>query len=245
MWVLCFLISAGFCGYFISKSVNDYLSYEVNTKTQIKYVKKILFPIVTICDLNPYSSPFARKITEKVYNSLPLGLKSYTISKTQLYLEKMKYEKDLYGYKLDEIIVKCFFSSRMCNLINEFEFYLDYNYGACYRFNSGKNFAGRTINKKYVIRNGIWNGLSLELFIGKSSDNQNLFSQSNGFNIFITSEPLDSNSNEGINISPGTSTKIILTKYSQTKQSKPYSECIDNLISVDSYDSDCYKKTMS
>ena len=72
MWLICLLISSGYCGFFVSKSIGDFLDYDVTTKTQIKYVNKILFPIVTICDLNAFASPFPSKIAKKVFESLQL-----------------------------------------------------------------------------------------------------------------------------------------------------------------------------
>ena len=250
IWLVCLLTSSGYCGFFVSKSIGDFLDYDVTTKTQIKYVNKILFPIVSICDLNSFGPPLPSQIAQKVYNSIRETNGSYenkviyTRAKTKLYMDKMKYHKTSYGYKLDEIVIKCIFAFDNCNLTNDFEYFYDNIYGACYRFNSGVNMLDESTDRKYVSKNGIWNGLSIEFFIGNLNDNQNYLSQSNGFNIFISSEPLDSDSNEGINLSPGTSTKIILKKFTQTKQPKPYSECTNNLNSIDSFNSDCFRKTM-
>ncbi len=84
----------------------------------------------------------------------------------------------------------------------------------------------------------------LELFLQNSTNqNEDLFSSENGFNIFISNEKIDSTISEGINISPGFSTKIILNKFKIKKQPKPYSECTDNLLTPDSYDSINYKMT--
>ena len=87
MWLICLLISSGYCGFFVSKSIGDFLDYDVTTKTQIKYVNKILFPIVTICDLNAFASPFPSKIAKKVFESLQLMNNSY---EDAVYYSKIK-----------------------------------------------------------------------------------------------------------------------------------------------------------
>ena len=88
------------------------------------------------------------------------------------------------------------------------------------------------------------NGLNLELFTGSASENDYPFSVENGLIIFITNESLNSGveSIDGIKISSGLSTSINLNKYSIIKKAKPYSECTDNLITKEAYNSECYRK---
>jgi hypothetical protein len=104
---------------------------------------------------------------------------------------------------------------------------------------------GTNVEQKYSHQSGISNGLDLELYVGSAVDNDFVLTKENGFIIFINNETLDSTSFEGIKISPGTSTNIILNKYSITKQPKPYSECLDGLNSIDSYDSEYYRRYFS
>jgi hypothetical protein len=104
---------------------------------------------------------------------------------------------------------------------------------------------GEKVKQKQVTNTGLWNSFDLEIFIGRSIQNENILSKKNGFNIFITNSSTSSIYGEGINISPGTSTNIVLNKYSIIKQPFPYSECTQNLISIDSYDSECYRKLIT
>ena len=104
---------------------------------------------------------------------------------------------------------------------------------------------GEKASLKYVTNTGIFNSLQLEFFIGKASDNENFMSKENGFIIFINNQSTDSNSHEGIQISPGFTTRIALEKYSLTKVPYPYSECRADLTSENSFHSDTYKKTIS
>ena len=52
MWVICFFGSSIGCAMFISKSISDYLNYDVITNIKIDYVNKLKFPMITICNTN-------------------------------------------------------------------------------------------------------------------------------------------------------------------------------------------------
>jgi hypothetical protein len=66
----------------------------------------------------------------------------------------------------------------------------------------------------------------------------------NGLIIFIGNQSENLILSNGINISPGYSTKISLEKLTISKKPHPYSYCIANLNTVDSYDSVTYKKIL-
>ncbi len=73
IWFLCLLASTGICAWFIQKSITDYLNFEVISKTDIVYVQKIIFPIISICNLNLFStqrgSEHVLKLSNMIYNS--------------------------------------------------------------------------------------------------------------------------------------------------------------------------------
>ena len=56
MWLVFFLVSTGFCGFMIYRSLNDYLSYNVVTEVRRYPQIPATFPVVTICNLNPLIS---------------------------------------------------------------------------------------------------------------------------------------------------------------------------------------------
>ena len=45
-------------------------------------------------------------------------------------------EKKKLGYPFEDMLIDCKFEANTCSA-SEFEWYYDYNYGNCYRFNSG------------------------------------------------------------------------------------------------------------
>ena len=126
-------------------------------------------------------------------------------------------------------MISCLFSLTECDLSKDFEYYYDTYYGNCYRYNSGRNMNGEATDRKQITTNGMLNGLQLELYVGKLEENDDLFSFDNGLNLFIEYERVESQSVEGIRISPGTKTLISLSKYSMSHLPKPYSDCTADL----------------
>ena len=247
-WLIFLLGTASVCGWFISRSINDYLNYNVITKTIIKNVNKIKFPIVSICNINPFTTDYS---TTKILNltglkESPFYSAGYEIlAKISLHSGNNSINRTLLGKRLNETIINCIFLTKKCDLYSDFEPYYDINHGNCFRFNSGKTMNGTSAPFKYVFNSGQLSALYLDLFMGAAYNNENFFSIENGFSIFINDEIKDSTTTQGIRISPGTSTLIVLDKYSTKKQPKPYSDCISDLTTNDSYSSTCYKRVFS
>jgi hypothetical protein len=254
MWLIFFLASAGTCAWFIQMTISNYLSYPVTTNTDIVYQKNMIFPIISICDLNLFSTDsMSRNVSIATSINSNLKYSNSTVLEYSSYLDKSfrsrifaneyrkKVSSNTFGIRnLSEIMYSCSFSGSPCNLSQDFESYYDINYGNCFRFNSGKTSPLKSVNYP-----GLISAFNIEMFIGMTGENRDYFSFTNGFNIFINNETLDSTSREGVSISPGTFTKIIVDKYSIIKQPKPYSSCTSDLNSIDSYKSPVYKRLMS
>ena len=253
IWILLTMFSSGWCGWFMFRSISDYLSYDVITKTNIKYLPKMIFPMVTLCNLNlfatNYSSKFIRNYL-KNYSSeidenhpnfayhidINLAVRNFILNN-----KNDKESKYLFGRKLNDIIIRCEFDLLNCDLDQDFDAYFDDKFGVCFRFNSGKNMNGSDVNHKFTYNQEVTEGLRLELFIGSASENENMFSEENGFHVFISN---DTNLYDSVSISPGFSTKISIEKYSIIKMPKPFSNCVAKLDSIDSYSSLLFKKTL-
>ena len=197
MWLLCFLTSTGACGWFMYKSISEYLKYDVVSNVKIEYVNRLEFPVVSVCNFNRWEDVI-----------------------------------------LNETIISCEFNSKECSIDGDFETYLDKNYVYCFRFNS-RNVNGSKI--KYSYSKGDWNALDLEVYLGSNIIESDKVE--NGLVLFINDENLDSSYQSAIKLSPGFSYDIVLSKYKVIKQPKPYSNCVGDLINVNSYDSVTYKKT--
>ena len=247
MWILFSIASASLCALFIYRTITDYLSYEVVTKTDVKYETRLTFPIVTICNLNIFTTNYSREILSKKYDSYypHIGVLDLSLVDTVKIIKSNDSYRYLIGKRLENFITECKFSKSACDLSRDFEYYYDYNYGNCFRFNSGKDMNGSETKLKTVSKNGIGTGLLLELYAGSPGENMNMFSKENGFIIFISDYAIDSSISDGISISPGVSTKIAIKLNKHTKKPKPYSNCLENLINNNSYDSECYRRSIS
>ena len=259
VWGICFLVSAASCAFFITTTLSEYLEYDVVSKSTIKFQSKIDFPIVSICDSVPFTTEYA---TEFISKRIKFNLTSdFNFSKSQNGLKYDYYTKRYIslihariqnetvrkqlGRKLDYILITCYFNAFECNLSQDFEYYYDFLYGNCFRYNSGRNMNGETTSPKQISNTGISNGFQIELFIGRVDQNNNLFSIDNGINLFIEHERIDSQSSEGIRISPGTRNYISLSKYSMSHLPMPYSDCTADLDKLESSDNVYFRNLIS
>jgi hypothetical protein len=100
--------------------------------------------------------------------------------------------------------------------------------------------------KYSYIKGGSLNALNLELFVGSTNEEDSDYGiTDNGLIVFITDESLSSESVDGIKLSTGFSTDIILNKYTIIRTPYPYSNCVEDLTKINSYKSECYKKTFA
>ena len=180
-----------------------------------------------------------------IYNSISSYLNYDVVTNIELdYVNKLQFPvisicfngKTNIKY-LNESVISCSFNIKSCELENDFELYKDPLYN-CFRFNSGRNMIGESVKKKYAYGKGDLNSLILQLYAGNSDIND-----INGFFIYITDENADSLTENSLLISSGASSKISINKYKIVRQPQPYSNCISDLTSLNSYESECYKKT--
>ena len=245
LWFILSFICVGWCSWLMSRTVIDYLNYDVITKTEVKYETQLIFPVITICNTNIFSTEYSSRFITSLLNSSDDDFNKDFMIKylVNYYIAHNKTHSLLFGKKIDETIINCWYGLNKCDLNEDFDHYFDFNYGNCYRFNSGKNMNGEQVTQKYA--NALFGYLDVHLWIGSAENNYNMFSKENGLILFISNETVNTAVVSGIPISPGFSTKISLEKITIIKKSRPYSNCVDNLNSIDSYDSLTYKKLIS
>ncbi|CAF0707240.1 unnamed protein product [Brachionus calyciflorus] len=249
MWTLCLLVSSGYCAYCLTKSFQDYFSYETDTQMKFKRVSQIEFPTVTFCnkfaaDLN--KGNWLSELAKYGYKELKLSLSDLT-KFNEFFKEidyNFKYESlkfkdnfNLVGFDIDKMLLNCNFNFKECNSSN-FKFFLSSIFGFCYQFNADKT------NIRKVSSPGKQAGLSLELFIGYPNKDYDLY-KSYGAHLFIhNSSTIPSSEFDGISLSTGHETDIIVSKTFFQKLSKPYSDCVKDLNSTESFGSEVYKETI-
>ena len=50
VWLICLMASFSGCAWFLIKSINDYMKYDVVTTVRANYVNELTFPVIGICN---------------------------------------------------------------------------------------------------------------------------------------------------------------------------------------------------
>ena len=248
MWTFFILVSLSYCSFSIIKSINSYYSWEYVTNIDVIQEVPTEFPAITICNLNIYESEFAQQLLKQIFSNLGnISNDSYYHSVTTKYSFQFISMGDNFNDEnrrnlslpLKDFLIDCNFGLSKCSA-EEFDWYYSMQYGNCYTFNSGHNIKGQ----KQLVRNssqaGSFNGLRLELFLGKQSDVPNLVSNS-GAHVFVNNKSFTPKINEGIDISNGELSNIIISRTFINKLAKPFSDCQSNLNDPDAFDSEIYR----
>ena len=233
MWLIFFLLSAGYCSYLIALSVQNYFSYPVTTTVQIINDPSVVFPTISICNLNPFitnnstiSSKYASILdAAKIkFDQSPDLYQSATSRMLKNYTKFLPNdEKKMASKQLSDMFVFCKFNSIPCPP-NQFVWYYDFDYGNCYKFNAD------TSNLNYVGKNGMDASLRIELSAGYynysepyvfNSGIRIVIHNASNERLFIT--------DDGLDIEPGKATKIGIKRTIFQKLGQPYSDCIDDL----------------
>ena len=256
MWVILFLVSNGICFGIISSIVINYLKYDVVTKIRIADKDSLPFPSITVCNVNSFVSEqsleYAQYLLEKnklvnftdsmiidqifPYNFSKLYF-SYNIVRllatVQLKSSSSELKQKLLT-PLDNIIISCLYNAQPCDK-NDWTLFIDPQFGFCYQFNTDKEKIKRSF------QTGKYNGLMLELYVGLP-DHKDTLSISTGAHVFINDNSIKPLIGQGLSIAPGTYSNLVLGRTTNKQMPQPYSECQSNLDSIDSFDSEYYRK---
>jgi len=251
--LICVLASSGICSYLILELILYYFSFGVNTTTRTLYETPALFPKVTICNVNPfttqYSMEFIKKVNKELYpnidifnenqmNQLNFTYKSVLINviyrQAKAKMNKLnETEKRKLSHSLDDIMSDCSFNIQPCSA-NDFKWFFEPFYGNCWIFNSGLNeSSGKKAPLLFSSFPGEIYGFQIKLYVNFYKNLSIFNSYFGGLGVLIR---IDNSSyltsyigTEGIKIEPGSMTSVSLRRFFKTTLSKPYSDClIDN-----------------
>jgi hypothetical protein len=218
------------------------------------------FPTVTICNKSPLNTNDENFVKfKKIFDGLKQNfygkvkgtqnINNYMLffqqySKLQVFLLSNNTEKKKMSYSVDDMLINCQFNSIGCSK-KDFEYYYTNSYGNCYKFNSGLDWNNNKIDIKSSTNPGRQNALNFILYTGKPND-EYLFQKSDGIILFIhNSTTIPLTQLEGISLSPGYETDIVINQVEFNRLSKPYSDCIIDTSSPNSFDSNLYKSTFN
>lgn len=156
-WSACLLILLAYSSYAIVDTLFIYFSYEVFTVTKTIYETPTLFPKVTLCNKNLFTTKYA-------YEQLML-LETKSIEQLKFESNRVSSHIDVYRlqHTLNETLIDCTFNNMNC-FSYEFSKNHDRNLGMCYEFNTGRDELGRPIELKRIMRAGSLFGLKVSLY---------------------------------------------------------------------------------
>jgi hypothetical protein len=144
-WCVCLLCACSLCAYFVFVSLITFVTYEVSTKTRSYTEQTSLFPKVTFCNKNMFTTKYAYELTNASYMSYDelVYTANFKLNDT---------ERDKLTKKFGDILLECSFNYEKCNATHDFVKEYDKVLGHCYTFNSGVNpVTGENVKIKVFI----------------------------------------------------------------------------------------------
>ena len=155
MWFIAWLIGVAFTLFLIIQSLIEYFEYSVITNSRMINEKPIIFPKVTFCNHDAFSSLYALKLLYSYIPGAPVTtdlslikatVDAFILSTPNFYLEAQKKiikmnstERYNLGQTFTEFIYHPKFNNELI-VDKDFEYKFDLKLGNCYSFNSDSKY---------------------------------------------------------------------------------------------------------
>ncbi|GFO27945.1 acid-sensing ion channel 1 [Plakobranchus ocellatus] len=226
IWLLITLGMTSGLIYSVIELVINYYEYNTVTRTEVKVADNIIFPSITFCNICPYKyteNGKANPITTLMAQTT-IFRDSFAIDYSTPYYQSvlnMSSEEiqQNYSYDVSELIWFAIYEGTTLDLNDAFEV-VDTQYGRCFTFNGPKNI--KKYGVKRVSYDGRYSGLRImaQLF---QSQYLIMDDMTAGLRMYISQHPetprLDK---DGLELQPGTATKISLSPSKFTFLPPPY-----------------------
>lgn len=148
------------------------------------------------------------------------------------------------GFQLKDMLIKCYFNDAPCNS-SDWIYVYDYDFLNCYTFNSGYDKDHNKVPIKQINEAGLDKSLQLELFVGDDAT-QSQFLLNSGLRVTVHDQDITPIIiSEGLNIATGFKTNVDIERSFTKKLDSPYSDCIKNVDSPQSFNSYFYKSVFT
>ena len=242
--LVCLVMTCSLSSYLIIETCMAYFTYEVNTAVRTSFEVPTLFPKVTLCSYNQFSTGYAVEFLKEVNREHAPDvdmfdeeqLKNMTYSEMFMLFDRINTaainkmnkknfsntDRKKLGHSLEDILLSCSYNYEPCS-VADFVWTFDRQMGNCYVFNSGN---GAELRK--AAESGPDSGLMVDLYM-------NFHEKLTLFNSFTSSRAaivrLENSSYlnvhylDGIRISPGMASFVSIDRTFKFVLSKPYSNC--------------------
>ena len=146
IWLLCLACSLAICTYMIYRVIAQYLNWELVVKIEEKDVDELIFPTITLCNINPFVTPEAFVYLRDYYNTnYKVNIKNFSEFAKLVQNKTIPYETDWifyqtfdpnfnqtlkrsFGYSAEQRIRNCQINTKACKP-SDFVWYYSPIYG--------------------------------------------------------------------------------------------------------------------
>ncbi|CAF0874896.1 unnamed protein product [Brachionus calyciflorus] len=240
MWILFTVISTGLCGYMIVQSIMNYFSYETTSKIQINTETSSIFPAITICNLNFFTSKYSAKFIKNL--TLEAELDSFYFNYNQYYTfmqivstsEELISNSHKFGDSFEKLILHFQLLTIDCKNKEYWNYYYHQLYGNCYQINTKND------NLIRVRRTGWYNALNIILNISLADGLEGLYAGI-GAVVMLHNQTTSPLSTDAFSVSPGVDTNIAASRQFKSSLPKPYSDCDGDTSNGNVFNSKLFK----
>lgn len=260
MWFLFLITSLGCFTKFSVNSVANFLDHEVTTKIRRVYESPTIFPTVSICNKNKFTTDFGIETIKKIIRSFKspdlfnqdvlanMSLESRyresdnTLVRVENAVSEYSIEdKKKLGHSIDDFLIECKFDDIFCNISKDFNWYFDSNFGNCYKFNTDHDSFGNRVELKKSSQPGkYYLGLKLVLFESMPDILSRISYGGLGFIVKIENNSYKVGGNSKIELLSGVETNIAVERVYSKQLSFPYSDCFIDDSNLKTYHSELY-----
>ncbi|XP_012942493.1 degenerin del-1-like [Aplysia californica] len=202
LWAALVLTGACLATFNLSQTLKDFLHNPTTTQTKVYYNPKMEFPVVTLCNLNPF--PVTNLVAEMDFMTMSNFWEANNFKLEDVMESIVQFQKSQnvpITFKLGDLVTDCQFDMVPCRA-DDFLTVFNYKYGDCFVFN------------KQI----------------KEDSNQEYMhsSEAAGFKVVVHSQDtIAFPENQGFMVMPGASTSVGLKRTEMSRAPPPYSTCIE------------------
>ncbi|CAF0773453.1 unnamed protein product [Brachionus calyciflorus] len=241
-WTICTLAAIGVSAYLVVDSIITYYEYEVITKIRVKYETSIVYPSITICNINFFTTQNANTFLKSIVNEFDQIDDNFLLFyPTQKALLLNTTELKKLGDSLSKLVQVISIGKKEANLTEKnFKYFFSTIYGNCYTLLPYTYEDGTEIEPIKAIKPGLENGIA---FLYNFSLVPDIFDFRQGGIVFIHENGSFPTYGDALTIEKGSYVNLGLRVTKSETLPKPYSSCDPNTGDPNEYDSRLFKST--
>ena len=233
IWLLVFVCFSSSTGLILISNILAYYQFNVVSTIQVVSESPTLYPKVTICDSNPFTTKEAELLISDIITDINYNVTSYfdalylidsAVYYAKHFVANPEYgdvNRQRLGFNLS--ILTCYFNGNVCDFYADFKWFYHFTYGNCFQFNAAQNY----VQIKETTFEGESYGLALKF--GPVMNKNSLPSvYSQGLKVFVHNQSFEpSMFDSAVSIKPGEETNIAIRRTFSSSVAAPYSACTD------------------